>query len=228
MRDARDPGGIAVRVLGVLAFYLGSRSLDRRAATFAFWIDEQGGQARHSADERRRRCGSLAGIASSVRRASRSWSAARRFRWRPWLLLLVWPWIAAILGALLDGKPANLTGMIGGSLELAVPITLGALRRHPVRAQRHAQHRARGQVAGRRVRRVGRRERHGLVTGNALLAVVVGISSAMLFRVGSGSSSRGSGIRHKVDQIIAGIVINIGASGSRTSCSCGSSVGTPS
>ena len=49
------------------------------------------------------------------------------FRWRPWLLLLVWPWVAAILADVLGGKPANLTGMIAGSLEFAVPITLGAL-----------------------------------------------------------------------------------------------------
>ena len=35
--------------------------------------------------------------------------------------------VIAILGALLDGKVANMTGVFAGSLELAVPITLGAL-----------------------------------------------------------------------------------------------------
>ena len=34
--------------------------------------------------------------------------------------------IAAVLGSLLAGKAANLTGVLPGSLELAVPITLGA------------------------------------------------------------------------------------------------------
>ena len=64
-------------------------------------------------------------VAGSSR--SSSSCAGAPFRWRPWLLLLVWPWVAAVLAAVLDGKPANLTGMIAGSLEFAVPITLGAL-----------------------------------------------------------------------------------------------------
>ena len=33
----------------------------------------------------------------------------------------------ALLAALLDGKPANLTGVFEGSLELAVPISMGAI-----------------------------------------------------------------------------------------------------
>ena len=37
------------------------------------------------------------------------------------------PWIAALLASALAGKPANLTGVIGGSLELAVPISMGAM-----------------------------------------------------------------------------------------------------
>ena len=58
------------------------------------------------------------GIAQLVRGAS--------FPWRRSLILLIPIWIAAILADLLDGRAANMTGVFAGSLELAVPITLGA------------------------------------------------------------------------------------------------------
>ena len=125
LRDARIRG-VAFAPLGAARRSTSPARASTIAATFSFWIDEQGGE--------RRRSQTTVGVlwivaAIVVRRSSPSLQLLRgaAFRWRPWLLLLVAPWVAAILADLLAGKPANLTGMIGGSLELAVPITLGAL-----------------------------------------------------------------------------------------------------
>ena len=52
-----------------------------------------------------------------------------------------------------------------------------------------------------------------IVTGNDLIAVVIGITSAMLVAGGLGLLLAWMGIRHKMDQIISGTVINIGAVG---------------
>ena len=48
------------------------------------------------------------------------------FPWRRTLVVVIPVFIAAILASLLAGRPANMTGVFAGSLELAVPITLGA------------------------------------------------------------------------------------------------------
>ena len=76
---------------GLLAFYLGSQSL-ATTAKFSFWIDEQGGQSAALQTP----VGVLwivAGVASWFVAILQLLRGAP-FRWRPWLLLLVWPWVA--------------------------------------------------------------------------------------------------------------------------------------
>ncbi len=208
-RDSRVRAAILF-AFGALAFYLGSRSLDTNA-TFSFWIDKQGGQSATLQTA----VGVMWIVAGTV-----SWFVAvlqlvrgAPFRWRPWLLLLVWPWIAAILANVLGGKPANLTGMIAGSLEFAVPITLGALAGILSERSGMLNIALEGKMlVGACVASVAASV--GLiVTGNDLIAVVIGITSAMLVAGGVGILLAWMGIRHKMDQIISGTVINIGAVG---------------
>ena len=103
--------------------------------------------------------------------------------------------------------------MIAGSLEFAVPITLGALA--GILSERSGMLNIAlegkmliGACVASVAASVGL-----LVTGNALLAVVIGITAAMLVAGGVGILLAWMGIRHKMDQIIAGTVINIGAVG---------------
>jgi len=115
--------GVIMAALGIVAF-AAARDSSSTPATFAFWVDKQGGQLASLSTS----VGALwvlagivvggSGIAQLVRGAD--------FPWRRTLLIVIPVWIAAILGALLAGKTANLTGVIAGSLELAVPISLGA------------------------------------------------------------------------------------------------------
>jgi len=48
------------------------------------------------------------------------------FPWRKSLLILVPAYVAAIVATLLDGKVANMTNVFAGTLEYAVPVSLGA------------------------------------------------------------------------------------------------------
>jgi simple sugar transport system permease protein len=208
-RDARLRA-LAFFAFGLLAFLLGSQSLNTKA-TFSFWIDEQGGQTVTIQTG----VGVLWIIAGVV-----SWFVGvlqlvrgAPFRWRPWLLLLVWPWIAAILAAVLAGKPANLTGMISGSLEFAVPITLGALAGILSERSGMLNIALEGKMlVGACVASIAASVTE-LATGIPLLAVLVGIAAAMLASGAVGLLLAWMGIRHKMDQIIAGTVINIGAVG---------------
>jgi simple sugar transport system permease protein len=195
---------------GAFAFYLGSRSLGT-PATFSFWVNEQGGDS----VKLETAVGVLWIVAGLV-----SWFVAvlqllrgAPFPWRPWLLLLIWPWVAAVLAEVLAGKPANLTGMIGGSLEFAVPITLGALA--GILSERSGMFNIALEgkmLVGACVAAVAASVTN-LATGNALLAVLVGIAAAMVVSGFLGLLLAWMGIRHRMDQIIAGTVINIGAVG---------------
>ncbi len=60
----------------------------------------------------------LTGIAQLIRGPS--------FAWRRALLIVIPFWVVTALAAMLVGKPANLTGVLGGTLSLAAPISLGA------------------------------------------------------------------------------------------------------
>ena len=118
----------------------------------------------------------------------------------------------AVLAAVLDGKPANLTGMIGGSLEFAVPITLGALAGILSERSGMLNIALEGKML---VGPASRRSRR------ASPASSPGTHSSPSSSASRGDAGRGRlglllawmGIRHKIDQIIAGTVINIGALG---------------
>ena len=201
---------LAFFAFGLLALYLGSQSLGTQA-TFSFWVDEQGGQT----VTLQTGVGALwivAGVVS-VFVAVLQLVRGAPMRWRPWLLLLVWPWIAAILAAVLGGKPANLTGMIGGSVEFAVPITLGALAGILSERSGMLNIALEGKMlVGACVASIAASVTE-LAVGIPLVAVLVGIAAAMLASGGVGLLLAWMGIRHKMDQIIAGTVINIGAVG---------------
>ncbi|MEO7229253.1 MAG: ABC transporter permease, partial [Candidatus Limnocylindrales bacterium] len=135
------------------------------------------------------------------------------FAWRRWMLVLLAPFVAAILAALLDGTAANLTGVLGGSLELAVPITLGALA--GILSERSGIFNI--AIEGKML--IGACTASVvasivlIATGNPLLGALSGVTAAMLVAGVVGLLLAWLGIRHKVDQIIAGTVINIGAIG---------------
>ncbi len=209
LRDSRFRG-VAFATFGVLAFYYASRSFET-TAKFSFWLDKQGGQtvpvettvgvlwiiAGLAAG--------LVGILQLVRGAS--------LRWRPWLGVVAAAGIVAVLGALLNGKQANLSGMLSGSLEFAAPIALGALA--GILSERSGMFNIAldgKMLVGACVASVVA-SLAMIITGNTLLATLIGIAAAMTASGMLGLLLAWLGIRHKVDQIIAGTVINIGAVG---------------
>ncbi|HET9851800.1 MAG TPA: ABC transporter permease [Candidatus Limnocylindrales bacterium] len=208
-RDARIRG-VAFAVLGLVAFYFASQSL-QVAADFAFFIDRAATQTLPVQTT----VGVLwmiAGLASGIVGLLQLARGAA-FRWRPWLIVLIAPWIAATLGAVLAGKPANLSGMFSGSLEFAAPIALGAMA--GILSERSGMFNIALEgkmLVGACVASVVASVTM-LLTDNALLSTLVGIAVAMGASGLLGLLLAWLGIRHRVDQIIAGTVINIGAIG---------------
>jgi ABC-type uncharacterized transport system permease subunit len=196
-------------LFAVLAAYLASKSLDV-AAQFSFWIDKQGGQSATLTTT----VGTLwivATIATALVAVLQLRSAT--FRWRPWLLVAIAPWIAALIGNLLAGKPATMTNVLAGSLELAAPISMAAMAGILSERSGMLNIALEGKmlvgacvaaIVGSIV---------SLATGNAVLAVLIAVFAAMLVAGLLGLLLAWLGIRHKVDQVIAGTVINIGAVG---------------
>ncbi|HET7181807.1 MAG TPA: ABC transporter permease, partial [Candidatus Limnocylindrales bacterium] len=135
------------------------------------------------------------------------------FRWRRWLALVIAPWIAALLANILDGKTATLTNVIGGSLELATPISMAAMA--GILSERSGMFNIalEGKLLIGAFSASVASSLVFIATGNVLLATLVGVVAAMLVAGLTGLLLAWLGIRHKVDQIIAGTVINIGASG---------------
>ena len=209
LRDARIRG-VAFAILGVAALYFASVGASI-PAEFKLWIHEQGGE---SADIHTT-VGMLwiiAAIASGIVAAFQVYRGAA-LRWRRWLLLVITPLLVALLADLLAGKTAILTNVIGGSLELATPISLAAMA--GILSERSGMF----NIALEGKMNVGAftaAVTSSLVfvaTGNALLATVTGIVLAMLAAGLTGLLLGWLGIRHKVNQIIAGTVINFGVVG---------------
>ena len=196
-------------MFAVLAAYLASRSFEV-TAQFSFWVDKQGGQTAKLATS----VGVLwivAAIATGLVAVLQLRGAS--FRWRPWLLVAIAPWITALIGTLLAGKPAVMTNVIAGSLELAAPISMAAMA--GILSERSGMFNIAlegkmlvGACVAAIVGSVV-----SLATGSSVLAVVIAIISAMLVSGLLGLLLAWLGIRHKVDQVIAGTVINIGAVG---------------
>jgi ABC-type uncharacterized transport system permease subunit len=199
----------AARIRGVLFAFVGLLALNAARtsfdvpATFSFWVDKQGGTPialTTSAGVLWLLAGIAAGgtgIAQLVRGAS--------FQWRRSLLIVIPLFIAAVLGSLLAGKAANLTGVLSGSLELAVPITLGAFA--GILSERSGMLNI--AIEGKFLIGACAAAIVASVTGNALIGVFAAIVAGALV----GLLLAWLGIRYGVDQIIAGVVVNIGALG---------------
>src|SRR5829696_8129910 len=215
-RRAARIRGIVFAILGLFALQLAIGTIEV-PAKFSFWIDRQGGTALPLQTT----VGLLWIATGLVTGATGVWQLYRgaSFRWRRMLAVIIPLWVIATLAALLDGKTANLTGVLQGTLALATPITLGAFA---------------GILS----------ERSGLlniaIDGKFLIGACVASVVASVARLQLGddpspfmlsvaafigvAAAAGAGIlvalllawlgiRWKVDQIIAGVVIGIGALG---------------
>lgn len=201
---------IAFAILGIAAFYFASQSFGVNAE-FSAWVHEQGGAAA-VLDTSVGVLWVIAAIASALV-AGLQLVRGAAFRWRPWLGVLVAPWLIALFADILNGKPAILTNVIGGSLEVATPISMAAMA--GILSERSGIF----NIALEGKMLIGAFTASvvsslvALATGNALLATFVGIGAAMLAAAATGLLLAWLGIRHNVNQIIAGTVINIGAVG---------------
>jgi ABC-type uncharacterized transport system permease subunit len=209
LRDSRFRGVIFL-ALALVAIYLATLSFSI-PALFSFWIDKQGGDSAKIETT----VGVLWVLAALTAAAVGVLQLVRgaEFRWRPWLLLLVAPFVVALIAAVLNGTPASVTNVFGGTLELASPITLGALagilsERSGILNIALEGKMLVGACVAAIVSSVG-----VLATGSALIGIILGVVAAMLAGGLLGLLLAWLGIRHKVDQIIAGTVINIGAIG---------------
>jgi simple sugar transport system permease protein len=208
-RNARIRG-IAFFGVAIAAFYLATLSFGV-PATFLFWIDKQGGELARI-ETSVGLLWAVAGVASGLVGGLQLWRGAA-FRWRPWLLVLLAPLIAAVLASLLNGKPANLTGVFAGSLELSTPIAMGALAGILSERSGLLNIALEGKMlVGACVASIAASVAF-LATDNGTFGALVGVVAAMLVAGLVGLLLAWLGIRHKVDQIIAGTVINIGAVG---------------
>ena len=194
--------GVVVAAVGLLCLRLATETMDT-LATFSLWIDQQGGSAATLETSSgvywivAGVAAGLIGILQLVRGSS--------FPWRRSLFILLPLLIAAILGTLLAGKPANLTGVFAGSFELAVPITLGAFA--GILSERSGMFNI--AIEGKFLIGACTAAVVASVTANAL----VGVAAAIIAGALVGYLLAWLGIRHGVDQIISGVVVNIGALG---------------
>ena len=209
LRAARLRGVVFV-ALGVLSFYFATRSLDV-ATTFSFWLDRPGGEfasVKPSVGVLWIITGLAAGLVGILH-----FLRGAAFRWRVWLVLVAAPWIFATLATLLAGKSANLTGLVASTLELSTPLMLGAMAGILSERSGIFNIALEGKMlVGALVAAIGSSVTR-IITGNDIAAVLVGVLLAMLASGLLGLLLAWLGIRHRVDQIIAGAVINIGAVG---------------
>jgi simple sugar transport system permease protein len=216
LRDARLRG-LSFLALGALSFGLATSTFGV-AATFLFLLNNQGRERFEIATS----VGLLwviAGVAAAVVGALQLWRGPT-FRWRPWLLVLLVPVVLAVLASVLSGQEASLTRVFSNTLELATPLTLGALA--GILSERSGMFNIALEgkmltgacvsvIVGSVV--LGATKSEASPAGDFLLATLVGVAAAMLAGALLGLLLAWLGIRHKVDQIIAGTVINIGAVG---------------
>lgn len=209
VRDARLRG-IAFIGLTLFAAYIAMRTLET-PAHFSFWIDRQGG-ASAKVDTSVGVMWLIAALACGVV-AIQQLARGATFHWRPWLFLIVAPIVAATFATLLNGTAASLTNVFSGTLELAAPITLGALA--GILSERSGML----NIALEGKMLVGAcvaalvSSAAAAFTGNAIVSALLGVLAAMIAAGLLGLLLAWLGIRHRVDQIIAGTVINIGAIG---------------
>jgi simple sugar transport system permease protein len=209
LRSARIRG-ISFVILALLAIYFAAASFTI-PAKFSLWVHEQGGDA--AVLETSVGVLWIFAAAGSALVAVLQLLRGAAFSWRRWLLVLIAPWLFALFANLLAGKPAILTNVIGGSLELATPIAMAAMAGILSERSGMLNIALEGKMLiGAFTASVVSSLVH-IATGNVLLATFVGVAAAMLAAALTGLLLAWLGIRHKVNQIIAGTVINIGAVG---------------
>jgi ABC-type uncharacterized transport system permease subunit len=202
--------GITFVVLGLLAAYFATASTGI-PAKFSVWIHEQGGESATLLTTVSL-LWIVAAIASAIVAALQLVRGAT-FRWRRWLLLLIAPWLVALLANLLAGKPAILTNVIGGSFAQATPIAMAAMAGILSERSGMLNIALEGKMLIGAFTASVVSSLVYIATGNALLATVLGVIAAMATAGLTALLLAWLGIRHKVNQIIAGTVINIGAVG---------------
>jgi ABC-type uncharacterized transport system permease subunit len=205
--------GVILAALGVVALQFAVRSLDT-PAVFSFWVDRQGGSSM-TISTTVGLLWILTGVATGVTGILQLVRGAS-FRWRRSLAIVLPLWVVTALAALLVGKPANLTGVLGGTLSLAAPISLGAFAGIISERSGISNIAIEGKfLIGACVASIAASVAM-LVGGegaNPTVAVLIGITAAAIAGALVSLLLAWLGIRWKVDQIIAGIVINIGALG---------------
>ena len=209
LRNARIRGG-AFLALAVLAVYAATASFSV-PALFNFRLYTTGSERFEVATS----VGLLWLISAVVTAAVGALQLWRgpTFRWRVGLLVMLAPFVFAILAALLNGTSASMTRMLSGSLELATPLALGAMAGILSERSGMLNIALEGKMlVGACVAVVIGSVVLG-ATDNVLVATIAGVGAAMLASGLLGLLLAWLGIRHKVDQIIAGTVINIGALG---------------
>ena len=212
LRDARVRGG-AFLVIGVA---LGLRGVEHLRRPGVVPVPDRRHVVRSGSMWRRRSasCGSSPGSLPPSW-ASSSCGVARRSDGGRWLLVADLPVHRrrprGTAGRhACDDRPA----CSAARLELATPLTLGALAGILSERSGMLNIALEGKMlVGACVRVRGRRQRRSRATGDVFVATIVGVSAAMLASGLLGLLLAWLGIRHKVDQIIAGTVINIGAIG---------------
>ncbi|NJD27827.1 MAG: ABC transporter permease [Chloroflexi bacterium] len=209
LRNARIRGAVFLAI-GVYAFYLASSAFST-PASFLFRFFNTG-QERFEIATSVGLLWLVSGLASALVGGLQLWRGAA-FRWRPWLFVVIAPIVVAVFGALLDGTTANFTNVLRGSLELATPLTLGAMAGILSERSGMLNIALNGKmlvgacvsvIVGSVVLRF---------TGNVIVSTTIAIAAAMAVSGVLGLLLAWLGIRYKVDQIIAGTVINIGALG---------------
>lgn len=173
---------------------------------FAFWVDKIGGtEVSFSVPVVLLWAAVTAGFGAM---AVLQFVRGASFRWRVAIALLAPLMVFALLARLLDGTTANLTVFFTSTLLYAVPVGIGALA---------------GIIS----------ERSGIlniaVEGKLLFGAMIGSIASSITGIAIAGPIAGAiigalvslffawlGIRYKVDQIIAGTVINIGALGVTT------------
>jgi general nucleoside transport system permease protein len=208
-RDARVRGAVFL-ALGVYAFYLASGAF-ATPVSFLFRFYNTG-QDRFEIATSAGVLWLIAGAAAALVGALQLWRGAS-FRWRPWLFVVIAPLVVALFGALLDGTTANFTNVLKGSLELATPLTLGAMAGILSERSGMLNIALEGKMLVGACVSVIVGSVTLTLTDNVLLSTTIAIAAAMAASGLLGLLLAWLGIRYKVDQIIAGTVINIGAIG---------------
>ena len=211
-RNARIRG-VIFAALGLFALQFAINTMDT-PAVFNFWIDRQGGTPLRLETT----VGIIwivTGVVTGVVGMLQLIRGAA-FPWRRTLAIIIPLWVIAALAALLNGKTANMTGVLAGTLNLAAPISLGAFA--GILAERSGINNI--AIEGKFLIGACAASVAASVTmivlgegANPTIGVLVGVGAAAFFGVLVSLLLAWLGIRWKVDQIIAGIVINIGALG---------------